>query len=61
MGDNRESSIRAFQKANENDALFRRAEIIHQMLMEDFRFMEAARMFSGEYEAATLNTNDLFR
>lgn len=46
---------------NENDTLFRRAEILHQMLMEDFRFMEAARMYSGEYEAAMLNTDNLFR
>ncbi len=46
---------------NENDTLFRRAEILHQMLMEDFRFMEAARMYSGEYESAMLNTDNLFR
>lgn len=60
MGD-KETSRRAYQKANENDGLFRRADIIHQILMEDFRFMEAARMHSGEYEAATLTTDHLFR
>ncbi len=38
-----------------------RGEIFHQMLMEDFRFMEAARMQSGEYEGATLSTDDLRR
>lgn len=30
-------------------------------MQEDFRFMEAARIHSGEYEAANLNTGHLQR
>jgi len=49
------------EKMGNLGAFATRAEIFHQMLMEDFRFMEAARMQSGEYEGATLSTDDLRR
>ena len=49
------------EKSGNQGAFATRGEIFHQMLMEDFRFMEAARMQSGEYEGATLSTDDLRR
>lgn len=36
-------------------------EIWHQILMEDFHFMEAARKESGEYDGLALSTDDLRR
>jgi len=50
---------RAYKAAQESETLFQRSEIFHQMLMEDFRFMEAARLNSGEYEGANLSTDNL--
>ncbi|OXA61168.1 cation channel sperm-associated protein 2 [Folsomia candida] len=50
------TSRRGYKKALEKEVPFRRSEQFHKELMEDFRFMEAARMHSGEYGAANLNT-----
>jgi hypothetical protein len=55
------SSRRSYKKAVEKEVPFRRAELFHKELMEDFRFMEAARIHSGEYGAANLNTSYLQR
>ena len=56
-----DESKRARRLGNQAGKFSVRAETFHQMLMEDFRFMEAARTQSGEYEAATLSTDDLKR
>jgi len=53
------SSRRSYKKVLEKEVPFRRAELIHKELMEDFRFMEAARIHSGEYGAANFNTSHL--
>ena len=49
----------AFGRQHEEDRENRFAEIFHQMMMQDFRFMEAARIQSGEYEDANINTEEL--
>jgi len=52
-------AVDRLKRAKQADRLFTRAEIIHQLLMEDFEFLEAARLCAGGYEPAALNYADI--
>lgn len=43
----------------QDDFSFVRAELLHQMLMEDFDFLSAARSFVGSLESPTFNYADI--